>query len=164
MVLIGLLLLALVCLALGLVLASPGWLIASLAVTAVAAYVMWTKRSELSTRTKAAAPARATAPTPVQSPVPVATAAAEHETVPADGDVWVIDGRPNYHRQSCARLVGTDAESIAFKQASEDGFTPCPDCSSIPVPVAAVPPPPPRAAPLPAAAPVPLPAAAPAPT
>src|SRR6185437_8650905 len=59
MVLIGLLLVALVCLALGLVLASPGWLIASLAVTAIAACVMWAKRKEISAPPAAAAAAAA---------------------------------------------------------------------------------------------------------
>ena len=47
MVLIGLLLIALVCLTLGLVLASAGWLIGSLAASAAAAWVLWRGRDRI---------------------------------------------------------------------------------------------------------------------
>lgn len=47
MVLIGLLLVAVVCLVLGLVLASAGWLVGALAATAVAAWVLWRGRDSV---------------------------------------------------------------------------------------------------------------------
>jgi hypothetical protein len=46
----------------------------------------------------------------------------------ATGDVWVIDGRPRYHLQTCAIIQGQDAEPIPFAQATEDGFMPCSLC------------------------------------
>jgi hypothetical protein len=50
------------------------------------------------------------------------------------GDVWVIDGRPDYHRPGCTQLSGTQlsgtqAEPIPRSQALEDGFTPCSSCT-----------------------------------
>ncbi len=48
--------------------------------------------------------------------------------------VWVVDGRPDYHLEDCRSLkVATsqqpgDAEQIPRAQAVEDGFSPCPDC------------------------------------
>jgi hypothetical protein len=138
MVLIGMLLAALVCLALGLVLASAGWLVASLAATAVAAFVMWTKRKDI------AAPAAAKAPEPAAAVGDATEDDEDHsDTVDAeyrqrraawfaegtaDGDVWVIDGQPNYHCADCALLVGQSAEPVPFAQASEDGFTACAVC------------------------------------
>ena len=50
MVLIALLLVALVCLILGLVLASGPWLIGSLVASAVAGIVLWRQREQLSRR------------------------------------------------------------------------------------------------------------------
>ena len=49
---------------------------------------------------------------------------------PAEGgdEVWVIDGRPRYHLQSCAIIQGQEAEPIPFDQATEDGFMPCSLC------------------------------------
>jgi len=45
------------------------------------------------------------------------------------GEVWVIDGRPDYHRPGCTQLSGTDAEPIPRSQALEDGFAPCGSCT-----------------------------------
>jgi hypothetical protein len=42
--------------------------------------------------------------------------------------VWVVDGRPRYHRPGCAVLGGVPAERIPRRQARADGFTPCPRC------------------------------------
>lgn len=56
---------------------------------------------------------------------------------PPDGlvaEVWVVDGRPDYHVADCRSLKAaaaqeeTDAEPIPRPQAVEDGFRPCPDC------------------------------------
>ena len=45
------------------------------------------------------------------------------------GEVWVIDGRPDYHRPGCTQLRGTQTEPIPRSQALEDGFTPCGSCT-----------------------------------
>ncbi len=42
--------------------------------------------------------------------------------------VWVIDGRPRYHLDSCGFLVGRESEPVPLQQAVEDGFTPCALC------------------------------------
>jgi hypothetical protein len=42
--------------------------------------------------------------------------------------VWVIDGRPRYHLETCAIIQGQDAEPIPIEQATEDGFMPCSLC------------------------------------
>jgi hypothetical protein len=45
------------------------------------------------------------------------------------GQVWVIDGRPDYHRKDCARLTRGAIEKVSRGQAIEDGFTPCEQCT-----------------------------------
>gem|GEM_PF-4491663 len=45
-----------------------------------------------------------------------------------DEPVWVIDGRPRYHLDSCGFLHGREPESVPLRQAVEDGFTPCALC------------------------------------
>jgi ABC-type nickel/cobalt efflux system permease component RcnA len=42
--------------------------------------------------------------------------------------VWVIDGRPRFHRRDCDILVDQDAEAIPFAHAIEDGFVACSLC------------------------------------
>ncbi len=44
-------------------------------------------------------------------------------------EVWVIDGRPRYHLGECSFLADKDAEPVPLQQAIEDGFTPCSICS-----------------------------------
>jgi len=111
---VALLLLALVCLALGLALASAPWLIASLAASALAAIVLWRVRGQL-----VAPPARAGGP-------------GETDPEPArlrpDSPIWVIDGRPRYHLRHCPVVSGDDAEQIPYAQALADGFVACPSC------------------------------------
>lgn len=117
MVLIVLLLVALVCLALGLVLASATWLIASLVASAVAALVLWRVRAQL------VAPGKR-------------SGRGEHASEADDGSsrlgahsmVWVIDGRPRYHLSGCAIVAGDDAEQIPYPQAVSDGFVACASC------------------------------------
>src|SRR5580765_8375743 len=79
--------------------------------------------------------APAVTPAPAAAPVaPVAT--------PVHGaadEVWVVDGRPDYHRSGCAQIAGLDAIDIPFDQAVEDGFSPCPVCSVAPAAPAAAP-------------------------
>lgn len=47
-------------------------------------------------------------------------------------DVWVVDGRPRFHRPGCAVLTGEDAEAIPPADAVADGFIPCPVCQPEP--------------------------------
>ena len=48
--------------------------------------------------------------------------------------VWVVDGRPDYHLEDCRSLKvaasqqGNEPDQIPRAQAVEDGFSPCPDC------------------------------------
>jgi hypothetical protein len=127
MVLIGLLLVALVCLALGLVLASAGWLVASLAATAAAAYFMWAKRDEVLARPQPSAPTDHDDTNALDADYLQRRADWFAEGT-AKGDVWVVDGQANYHAAGCRLLIGEAAEPIPFAQATEDGFRPCPVC------------------------------------
>jgi hypothetical protein len=117
MVLIALLLVALVCLALGLVLASPIWLIASLVASAVAALVLWRVRAQLVGPRGRSGPAEQASEPDDDS-----------GTLGAQSMVWVIDGRPRYHLRGCMVVAGDDAEQIPYPQAVADGFVACPSC------------------------------------
>ena len=158
MALVALLVIALVCLAVGLVLPSVAWLVASLIATAGAGFLLVKARSTiLAPRTAGAGVtvppadqdadatevASRAAETPDESADVAAAAAtatkpAAEPTAPPAGtvtdpvagpdDVWVIDGRPRYHVQKCVIIQGQDAEPIPFDQAVEDGFMPCSLC------------------------------------
>ena len=121
MVLIALLLVALVCLALGLIYASAYWLVGSLAASALAALLLWRVRGQVGT-SAALAPAAAT-----EVPTPATAGAAASQDSDPDA-VWVIDGRPDFHLRTCARLADGEPEQIPRSQAQEDGFTPCTQC------------------------------------
>lgn len=45
-----------------------------------------------------------------------------------DSEVFVVDGRPRYHRANCAFLRGRETETLPVRQALELGFTPCGRC------------------------------------
>lgn len=130
MLLIGVLLVALVCLALGLILAQAGWLIASLVASVVAGVVLWRSRNTIGERTPSRTAqqedtvARDTDKHAQSETSPNAQSAG---TAAQPGEVWVVDGRPDYHREGCASL-GANAEPVPHDQAVEDGFTPCADC------------------------------------
>lgn len=47
---------------------------------------------------------------------------------PTGGIVFVVDGRPRYHVQSCPRLTGAGSEPLEVEEAREIGFLPCPVC------------------------------------
>jgi hypothetical protein len=98
---------ALACLCVGLLLSSTPWLAASVAASVVAGVLIHRHRAALRT---AGAP---------DSAQPSAT---------DDPDVWVIDGRPRYHRRTCEIIDGHGAEAIPRSQANEDGFIPCSLC------------------------------------
>ncbi|AEB46425.1 MULTISPECIES: hypothetical protein [Micromonospora] len=44
-------------------------------------------------------------------------------------EVRVVDGRPRYHLDECAHLVGRDHEPLPVAEAVELGFTPCATCA-----------------------------------
>jgi hypothetical protein len=149
MVVIGLLLIALICLVLGLILQSAVWLVASLIATGGAGYLLYKLRDVIATPKKPrqvlpseqpddvakAAVAARTEASPQDAadtadddaPAPLDTRAA---AIAADGvdEVWVIDGRPRYHLGDCAIIKGQDAEPIPYEQATDDGFMPCSLC------------------------------------
>lgn len=133
MVLLGLLLVALVCLVLGLVLASGPWLIGSLVASGVAAIVLWRQRD----RTGAAPDRSSVAAKPPRQTALVTGTAFEGKTSdPTDGsapperaEVWVVDGSPDFHAENCVRLEARDAEPIPLAQAREDGFVECAECA-----------------------------------
>ena len=154
MVIIGLLLIALVCLALGVALQSSVWLVASLIATGGAGFLLY-KLRDVTAAPKRAAPAKdsglddatsvtgRTVATPIESDSASPDAAADTapagdgsapdeiaaDSAGADADaVWVIDGRPRYHLGNCAIIKGQDAEAIPFEQATQDGFMPCTLC------------------------------------
>ena len=61
---------------------------------------------------------------------PAAAAAAGSNTAAAihDDEVWVVDGYPDYHARGCSRILGEEAVPIPLSQATEDGFSRCPEC------------------------------------
>jgi hypothetical protein len=134
MLLIAVLLVALVCLALGLILASAPWLIGSLIASLLAfAMLMLMRRSGGSS-----APAARVASDSAVAAAP-ATPVVAGATGPGADSVWVVDGRPEYHRADCALIADLDAEPVPHLQATEDGFTPCAICTPDAEPVAAEP-------------------------
>ena len=52
--------------------------------------------------------------------------ASAHDGAPLQ--VWVIDGRPDYHLAGCSQLADGDGEVVPRAQAVEDGFQPCSAC------------------------------------
>jgi hypothetical protein len=124
------LLIALACLIVGLVLTSSAWLIGSLVASAVAGLVLLRERAQ---RARAPRSPAALTQSP-ERPVPLGTASpsrARASTTGADtpcADVWVVDGRPRYHREACVVLKGQHAEPIPRAQADEDGLIPCSMC------------------------------------
>ena len=112
MVLTVLLIVAAVTVVIGVVLASVPWLIVSLVASVLAGIALVRSWGSL---TEKAARARRKKPVPATEPA-----------VERPGEVWVVDGRPRFHRSGCAELTGLPGESIPVAQAVEDGFLPCP--------------------------------------
>jgi hypothetical protein len=144
MVLIALLLAALVCLILGLVLASGPWLIGSLVASVVAGIVLWRQREQISSRAgstgarsgatgKAAQPVASTRQTSLVTGTAFAGKVSAAPAPPvADVSVWVVDGQPEYHAENCAKIADGDSEPVPLAQAIEDGFRECPACTPVP--------------------------------
>lgn len=99
---------ALACLCIGLLLSSAPWLVASVAASVVAGILIHRHQAAL----RAAS-----------GPQPAQPAAGTD-----DPDVWVIEGRPRYHRRGCDIIDGQDAGPIPLSQANEDGFIACSLC------------------------------------
>jgi membrane protein implicated in regulation of membrane protease activity len=132
---VALLVAGLVCLCAGLLLSSTAWLIASLACSVVAGLLIYRNRAEF-VIARPGRPQRALR-TESASSRSVGKHAIEAEDEPAasdvasarpDPDVWVVDGRPRYHRERCQIIEEQDAEAIPLSQAAEDGFIPCSLC------------------------------------
>jgi hypothetical protein len=116
MAIVGLLVVALALLVVGLILANPVVLIASLLVSVVAGVVVF--------RTP-----RQVAPQATTTDQVAAAAEEVDEAVPEpEHDVWVIDGRPRFHRADCEMLASHEREAIPRSQALEDGFLACSLC------------------------------------
>ncbi|MDP9117377.1 MAG: hypothetical protein M3O28_09060 [Actinomycetota bacterium] len=149
MMIAGLLVIALICLILGLVLPSSVWLVASLIATAGAAFLLWKGRTVIARPAESeteqerttnilgepigtAAVAHSAGREPeiaaTSAPTSSSTDVARTAAAAPPGEVWVIDGRPRYHLARCAIIQGQDAEPIPFDQAVEDGFMPCSLC------------------------------------
>ena len=138
MVITGLLMIAALCLALGLVMQSAVWLTASLIATAGAGFLLFKLRDAIATPSghnataRAGVDARTKAGTTTGAAGQAATAERTEQgstaTIARADDVWVIDGRPRYHLGDCAIIKGQDAEPIPHSQATEDGFMPCSLC------------------------------------
>lgn len=47
---------------------------------------------------------------------------------PGPTTVWVVDGRPRFHRSGCETIKDQHAEEIPLDQAAEDGFMACSMC------------------------------------
>src|SRR4051812_41012110 len=135
MLLTALVIVAAVSVVLGLVLPSVPWLIASLVASVLAAFFLYRswgsikeRRTNMARRKKPAESVASPAPAP-PPPSPASPPAAPPVTGGPD-DVWVVDGRPAYHRSGCPVLAGQHGEPIPLAQALEDGFTACPTCAA----------------------------------
>lgn len=128
MILFGLLVIALVCIIVGVITAAGPWFIGSLVASALAGIILWQQRSHTGGKSSGTPP---TADADTQPDTSTDPSAESHATE----DVWVVDGRPRYHLSGCATIAGQQAEQIPLAQAEQDGFIPCSLCA----PSAAVP-------------------------
>jgi hypothetical protein len=119
----------LVCLCIGLLLSSTAWLIGSLAASVVAGVLIYRNRSLFAiprpTPTTRRPPGKHSVAAEPAEPVRASAVATPPRP---DPEVWVVDGRPRYHREGCQILDNQDAEVVPLSQADEDGFIPCSLC------------------------------------
>jgi hypothetical protein len=114
MLLIGLLLLALAGIVVGVVSASGPWFVGSLIASGLAAVMLFRQRAELSGGSKKADEDGAPAKPRGQTSLVTGTAFAGTPAGESDGSgeaavagatsVWVLDGQPEYHLESCSLL------------------------------------------------------------
>ena len=122
MILFGLLVIAFVCIIVGVITAAGPWFIGSLVASALAGIILWQRRSHTGGRNSGTPPTAG-----ADSPSDTATDALVESL--ATEDVWVVDGRPRYHLSGCATIAGQQAEQIPLAQAKQDGFIPCSLCA-----------------------------------
>jgi hypothetical protein len=121
-ILFCLLVIALVCIVVGVVTATAPWFIGSLVASALAGIMLWQERNRTRREAHTTPPDRsAGAPAGSADDVPADPLAADQ--------VWVVDGRPRYHLEGCATIAGQPAEQISLAQAKQDGFIPCSLCA-----------------------------------
>ena len=135
MPIVVLLVVGLASLAVGLLLSSTTWLIVSLVASVLAAGSLYRDRDRIARRPDRAVRAGQAVHIPeTRSESALADAAGAASSAPAtadsprDVDVWVVDGRPRYHRDSCEIIRDQPVEAIPHSQANEDGFIPCSLC------------------------------------
>lgn len=115
-----LLLVALIMLLLGLGPSASKWLYGSLVASGLVVVLLVLDRWR--------APRPAVPAGPADTPTTPATPATP--TTPATpAEVWVVAGRPRYHRDSCDIIATQAAEPIAYEQAVGDGLVPCSLCA-----------------------------------
>jgi hypothetical protein len=122
---VALLITGLVSLAVGLLLSSTTWLVVSLVASVVAGLLLYRSRELISV----SAPSRqAERGRHVSRPSRTGGSATSVAELDPDPAVWVVDGRPRYHRERCDIIHDQPVESIPLSQATEDGFIPCSLC------------------------------------
>ena len=124
MPIVALLITGLVSLAVGLLLSSTTWLVVSLVASVVAGLLLYRGRELISVT---GTPRSADRSRHVSGPDRPWRASILLEE-PEPEDVWVVDGRPRYHRKGCDIMHDQPAEAIPLSQAAEDGFIPCSLC------------------------------------
>ena len=126
MLVVALLVTALVSLCVGLLLSSTVWLIVSLVASVLAGLLIYRNREffAISRPPRAKRPPTAKHADDAEQTEVDAGPASERP----DPTVWVVDGRPRYHRSGCQIIGDQDAVTIPLSQASEDGFIPCSLC------------------------------------
>lgn len=134
----------------GLLTTQPAWVLASIVLSTFALFVAIRSRprraagsEQPAAREAVASSSTVSAGAPerrsLASAEPSATTAGDHptsgsqpaETSPgssAPAEVWVVDGRPRYHRADCAFIEDKESVAIPLGQAVEDGFTACSIC------------------------------------
>jgi hypothetical protein len=122
---VALLITGLVCLAVGLLLSSTTWLVVSLVASIVAGLLLYRSRELISVGATSRSTDRGRHLSGPDRTWRAATVVAEPDP---DVDVWVVDGRPRYHREGCDIIHDQPAEPIPLSQATEDGFIACSLC------------------------------------
>lgn len=123
---------ALACLVVGLLLASTAWLILSLAASLLAGSLLFLNRGRIARTAPYSAPTGAG----LRRSTHAASTAARGGGAPLSAvasttqraDVWVVDGRPRYHRQDCQSVAAQNAEPIPWTRATGEGFIACSLC------------------------------------
>jgi hypothetical protein len=131
-VVLGLLLVALTCVVLGLVTAAGIWFAASLVASALAGYLLWRQREQIAARTGVhknhSAPKTSARPASLVTGTAFTASRADDTKASPSQDVWVVDGKPQFHAKGCSELGADQAEPVPYAQAVEDGFTECGRC------------------------------------